>query len=222
MTEELVRKTQEGRKGSATPLPSLPPKQRCLLPSSLCVPPGKQQREEAGLGKKDLWSQPTCSHRPGKKVKDKEEDQRSNVSLKPSLEVFLPRCCHLHCTTPTLVVTSARRREPAAGNEQFSLTLRQKQLKKKKKGKSHDFFFPSLPPARKHIWQSLDCWKPSAGLPALQRLRGGGQARASRQPCRGHCPRCPGVPHHVCVGGSPAPSHASCCLQRAPGRAGVP
>lgn len=48
-----------------------------------------------------------------------------------------------------------------AENEQFSLTLRQKQLKKKKS--SHDFF-PSLSLARKHIWQSPECWKPSAGL----------------------------------------------------------
>lgn len=136
----------------------------------------------------------------GKKVKEKEEDQRSDVSLKPPLAAFLPRCCHPCCTAPAPVGTSAHCREPAARNEQFSLTSRQKQLKKKKR-KSHDLFFPSPSPARKHIWQSPEHWKPSAGLPALQRLRGGGQACASHRPHRRHCPCHPGVPHHV--GGSP-------------------
>lgn len=125
------------------------------------------------------------------------EDRRGDMSLKPSLAAFLPRCCHPCCTTPAPVGTSAHRWEPAAGNEQFSLTLRQKQLKKKKKRKSHDLFFPSLSPARKHIWQSPERWKPSAGLPALQRLRGGGQECASHQPHQSHYPYCPRVPHHM-------------------------
>lgn len=67
MTEGCMRKGQEGRKESTAPLPSPPPKQRHLLPSSFRVPPEKQQREEAGLGKKDLWPQPTCSHSLGEK-----------------------------------------------------------------------------------------------------------------------------------------------------------
>lgn len=50
------------------------PKQRHQLPSFLHVLPGKEQREEADLGKGDLWLQPICSYSPGK-----EKQRRKNI-----------------------------------------------------------------------------------------------------------------------------------------------
>lgn len=87
-----------------------------------------------------------------KTMKGKEGDQRSNVSLSPSPAAFVPRCCHLHCTAPAPVGISACRQEPAAGNQQLSLTLRQKQLKKIiiKKSAEAMTFFP-VPSQKAHL-----------------------------------------------------------------------
>ena len=208
-----MRKAQEGTKGSAAPLPSPPPKQRRLLPSSLCVPPGKLAWEERIYG----HSLP-ASTAQGKKS---EGESRTTERHVPKT---LP-CSFSPQTLPSVLHRSHSGGhfcpcwEPAASNEQFCLTRRQKQLKTKK-GKAMTFFFPSPSLARKHIWQSPERWKPSARLPALQRLRGGGWVCASHRWRPGHCPHCPGVPRHS--GGPPSPSRPCCCLQRALGRAGVP
>lgn len=59
------------------------------------------------LGKKGFMATPYLLPQPReRKVKEK-EDQRTDVSLNSSLATFLRRCCHLCCTTPAPVGTSA-------------------------------------------------------------------------------------------------------------------
>lgn len=95
-----------------------------LLP--LCpVWEGAERRSR--LGKKGFVATAYLLSQPRERKAKEKEDQRRDVSLKLSLATFLRRCCHLCCTTPAPVGTSACHWDPTAGNE-FPLILRQKQL----------------------------------------------------------------------------------------------
>lgn len=78
-------KSLRRREGPQSHCPAL----RHLLPSALRSPPGSWQRSEAGLGRKNLWPQPTYSH----SLESKSDGERRPKELrlpKPSLEYVLP------------------------------------------------------------------------------------------------------------------------------------
>lgn len=98
------------------------------MPASLLPPcpawEGAERRSR--LGKKGFMASAYLLPQPReRKVKGK--DQKTDVSLKPSIATFLGRCCNLCCTTPAPVRTSACHWETTAESE-FSLILRQKWL----------------------------------------------------------------------------------------------